>query len=88
MTDENKKSGVELTAKTIVDKLVEEDGLDVGAMMHRSIEERIIKALKEQDAKTRHACAEAVLKCNKDVSGECIWVNEAHSACMNVDAKS
>lgn len=43
-------------------------------------------ALKEQDRDTRHACAEAVLNCDEDVSGECIWKNEAHSACMNAVA--
>lgn len=43
-------------------------------------------ALKEQDRDTRHACAEAVLKCSEDVSGECIWKDEAHGACLNVRA--
>lgn len=45
--------------------------------------EAIKLALKEQDRDTRHACAEAVLKCEEDVSGECIWKNDAHNACMN-----
>lgn len=40
-------------------------------------------SLKKQDRDTRHACAEAVLKCNEDVSGECIWKNDTHNACMN-----
>ena len=40
-------------------------------------------ALKEQDRDTRHTCAEAVIQCNEDISGECIWKNEAHNACMN-----
>ena len=41
------------------------------------------KLLKEQDRDTRHACAEAVLQCNEDVSGECIWKDDAHAACIN-----
>ena len=45
--------------------------------------ELIRKALKEQDRDTRHACAEAVMQCNEDMSGECIWKNEARDACMN-----
>ncbi len=43
----------------------------------------ISMALKEQDRDTRHACAEAVLQCDEDVSGNCIWKDEAHNACMN-----
>jgi len=43
----------------------------------------IRRSLKEQDRDTRHACAEAVLQCNEDMSGECIWKDAAHSACMN-----
>ncbi len=39
--------------------------------------------LRQQDRDTRHGCAEAVLACNEDVSGECIWKNDAHAACMN-----
>lgn len=46
----------------------------------------IIKALKEQDRDTRHACAEAVSQCDEDVSGGCIWKDDAHSACMNAQA--
>jgi hypothetical protein len=44
------------------------------------------KLIKEQDRDTRHACAEAVIQCDKDASGECIVVSEAHSACMNTQA--
>ena len=44
----------------------------------------LILLMKEQDRDTRHACAEAVIQCDKDVSGECIWVDDAHSACINV----
>jgi hypothetical protein len=43
-------------------------------------------ALKEQDLDTRHACADAVMNCPEDVSGQCIWKNDAHKACMNVKA--
>lgn len=43
----------------------------------------IKSALQEQDRDTRHACAEAVLRCEEDVSGECIWKDDAHAACMN-----
>lgn len=46
----------------------------------------IRKALRAQDRDTRHVCAEAVLKCGEDVSGECIWKDEAYSACMNAQA--
>ena len=46
-------------------------------------ERLILMALKEQDRDTRHTCAEAVIQCNEDMSGECIWKNEAHGACMN-----
>jgi len=42
--------------------------------------------LKEQDRDTRHACAEAVVNCDDDVSGECIWKDDAHSACINAIA--
>ena len=50
------------------------------------LQKLIITAIKEQDRDTRHACAEAVLKCNRDMSDECIWLDEAHDACINVDA--
>lgn len=70
-----KKPSIEEKAKILVDKLVAEDGLDVGATMHRMIEKRIILALKEQDRDTRHACAEAV-----------IGAKDAHAACMNTRA--
>ncbi len=43
----------------------------------------IRKALAEQDRDTRHACAEAVLLCPEDVSGQFISKDEAHNACMN-----
>jgi hypothetical protein len=46
----------------------------------------LIKLLKEQDRDTRHKCAEAVLSCNEDMSGECIWKSDAHNACMNATA--
>ena len=46
----------------------------------------LIVLIKEQDRDTRHACAEAVLACENDMSGECIWNNDAHSACMNAQA--
>ena len=45
---------------------------------------RLIRmALKEQDRDTRHTCADAINECNEDMSGECIWKDEAHDACMN-----
>jgi len=50
-------------AKKFVDDLIQCEGLDCSAMMHRSIESRIIKLLAEQDRDTRHACAEAVGCC-------------------------
>jgi putative IMPACT (imprinted ancient) family translation regulator len=43
----------------------------------------LIKLLKEQDRDARHNCAEAVIQCEEDVSGECTWKNDAYSACMN-----
>ncbi len=46
-------------------------------------EKALIKLLKEQDRDTRHACAQAILQCSEDVSGECIWKDEAHRACIN-----
>jgi hypothetical protein len=46
----------------------------------------IISALKAQDMLTRHACAGAVMECGRDVSDQCVWVNEAHSACINADS--
>lgn len=71
------KNKFEEKAKLLVDALVAEDGLDVGAMMHRAIENRVTLLLKEQDRDTRHACAEAVIGCNS--------VNDAHNVCMNVN---
>ena len=47
------------------------------------VERLIMMALKEQDRDTRHTCAEAIIRCNEDMSGECIWKDAAHSACMN-----
>lgn len=64
------KISVEEKAEKLVDLLVSEDGLDVGSVMHRKIEKRIVLALKEQDRDTRRACAEAVNLCSEDVSGE------------------
>lgn len=59
-------------AKILVDKMVEEDGLDVSAMLQRKIENRIYLALKEQDRDTRHACSDAVLSSKDNPSGACI----------------
>ena len=59
-------------AKILVDKMVEEDGLDVSAMLQRKIENRIYLALKEPDRDTRHACADAVLSSKDNPSGACI----------------
>jgi hypothetical protein len=59
-------------AKSLVDKMVEEDGLDVPAMLQRKIEDRIYHALKEQDRDTRHACSDAVLENKNNPSGACI----------------
>ncbi|EGR2227226.1 hypothetical protein QX249_11430 [Vibrio parahaemolyticus] len=78
---------VKKKAQEIVDKLVSEDGLDVGAKMHRAIEARIEKALKEQDRDTRHACAEAVITCETK-SNDLISKDEAHNICMNINAVS
>lgn len=45
------------------------------------------KLLKEQGRDTRHACAEAVLKCDpKSVSGNLINIDEAHAITMNTKA--
>lgn len=41
--------------------------------------------LKEQDKKTRHACAEAVLGCPQYVNGHIVR-QDAHRVCMNVQA--
>ena len=75
-------------AKALVDQLVE-DGLDVGAMMHRQMEKRIVRLLKEQDRDTRHGCAEAVQQL-PDENEMCAdsnvkWIDadDAHSTCMN-----
>ena len=59
-------------AKILVDKMVEEDGLDVSAVLQRKIENRIYLALKEQDRDTRHACSDAVLSNHDNPSGACI----------------
>ncbi len=59
-------------AKILVDKMVEEDGLDVSAVLQRKIENRIYLALKEQDRDTRHACSDAVLSNQENPSGACI----------------
>lgn len=59
-------------AQNIVDKMVEEDGLDVSAMIQRKIEDRIYMAIKEQDKETRHACADAVTENKDNLVGACI----------------
>ncbi|MEW8192271.1 MAG: hypothetical protein AB2793_01065 [Candidatus Thiodiazotropha sp.] len=47
-------------------------------------EKAIRLALKEQDKLTRHACAEAVMRCgHQNLSGTAIDPNKAHAACMN-----
>ena len=73
--------------ETIEDKAVlfieaAEYKVDFGGFKEE-IKEALIKLLREQDRDTRHKCAEAVLSCDEDMSGECIWKNAAHLACMN-----
>lgn len=55
-----------------------------------SLQVLIIDALKVQDAKTRHACAEAVLcvpeRCETPTGGSAICPDEAHAAVMNTQA--
>lgn len=75
-------------AKLFVDQLVEQDGLDTGAVMHSKIEKRLILLLKEQDRDTRHGCAEAVNSLedqNELCETNVRWIdgNDAHNACMN-----
>jgi len=45
----------------------------------------IIKALKEQDRDTRHACAEACLRSEDKVLGQ-QWASAYHDVCMNTKA--
>ena len=51
------------------------------------VKKAIELALKEQDRDTRHACAEAVINCDKEVAvdgiRELIDACVAHAACMN-----
>ena len=76
------KTSIESKAKAIADYL----RIATRDVSPDEIEAAVLKALKEQDRDTRHACAEAVLQCEEDVSGECIWKDDAHAACMNADA--
>jgi hypothetical protein len=54
-------------------------GKEQSAHRIEALEEALSEAKKEQ----RHACAEAILACTEAVSGDCIWKDEAHAACMN-----
>lgn len=50
-----------------------------------SLSVHVDKAIKEQDARTRHACAAAVLSCPEDMSASDLK-NCAHRHCMNARA--
>jgi molecular chaperone DnaK (HSP70) len=55
------------------------------------IEAAVLKALKEQDRDTRHACAEAVISIPPEIfdtdKDDClISADKAHAACMNTKA--
>ena len=45
----------------------------------------MVRLCDEAKRDQRHACAEALTHCDRDVSGECIWFDEAHQAIMNAD---
>lgn len=65
--------------------------LPLGCMFHeKSIKFQVLLLLKEQDRDTRHACAEAVLQCREvcetPTGGSAISPDDAHAACMNVNA--
>lgn len=68
-------------AKNTVDKMFSDAGLDVGATMHRKIEQIVALALKEQDRDTRYACAESMVVVeNQRLDFDC---DEAYDICMN-----
>lgn len=77
------------TAKEKANELAEQVvGLDLRTSVGvEKLIDVIRLALKEQDRDTRHACAEAVLGCDKSLYNiDLIWKDDAHSACMNVKA--
>ena len=43
---------------------------------NRQQERELIKLLKEQDRLTREAISNAVYLLNRDVSGECVWLDD------------
>ena len=45
--------------------------------------EDMVRLCDEAKRDQRHACAEAITKCDRDGDGQCIWFNEAHQAIMN-----
>lgn len=52
---------------------------------YRDVEKALVALLKEQDRDTRHACAEAVLNCEK-VGVYAVYKTDAHDACINTKA--
>ena len=77
-------------AKAYVQKLIAMSdaalNVELETITVKEFRQALKAALEEQDRDTRYACADAVLSCNEDMSGECIWKSEAHSACMNARA--
>ena len=65
-----------------VDDFIEESQLhDIDLIKFRSA---LVLLLKEQDRDTRHACAEAVLRCSsQNLSDTLIRKDAAHTACIN-----
>jgi len=70
-------------AEEIAYEFIKTCGFKRVEIKHKDLTNLIKQIRAEQDKITRHACADAVLQCDEDVSGSCIWRNSAHSACLN-----
>ena len=75
MSESILKAFYKMDDSELVEKFKSEDAAD--------IREFLDSAMKQQDRDTRHACAEALLGCDEDVSGYCIWKTEAYSAVVS-----
>lgn len=79
-------------ATTVMFELSDMGILSVNSTNYADVEKKIVLAIKEQDRDTRHACAEAVMKCedwnalNGDSDIQLLYADNVYNACMNVKA--
>lgn len=76
-------------AKKVVDDLVIEYKLDVGAIMHCNIEKLVIAALKNHESKVKDTCISAITSCtnqNDLCDTDVIWMekDEIIESCKKV----